>query len=331
MAAPSSSVTSPTFRLPLRSGVGSAAAVVLLALVLLVGAIPASARATAASPDGGAKEVSLYFRSPTNHRNVLQLQLFPAKGVAVVATYEDSRGEPRRGVAYAISIPAAPFDGSLDLSFPGLGEFVGTVTPGRSRGPAAQAKLCESDYPGEGATFEGHLAFRGAGGYGRWEASKAEAGILLACGIEPEKENGAAALFGHVAERGPPLSGPASIRFFAHGEVRHRFIEFIAWGGHSSNSVEFVAVDREWLPGEVATERWAKRAPASLKKTVVFGGDAAKPASATFSPPAPFSGKGTYRRRTGMLTGSLGVSFLGLKLHLTPSPITATLADEDSR
>jgi hypothetical protein len=144
-------------------------------------------------------------------------------------------------------------------------------------------------------------------------------------------ENGPAALFRQFRELGLSLSGPAPIRFFAHAEVRHRIIEFIAWGGaHALNRAEFIAIDREWLPGEVATERWVKK-DASLKKTVTLGGDATKPASAIFTPPAPFFGKGTYRRRTGKLTGSLGVSFLGLKLHLTPSPLPATLTDEDPR
>jgi hypothetical protein len=34
---------------------------------------------------------------------------------------------------------------------------------------------------------------------------------------------------------------------------------------------------------------------------------------------------------TGKLTGSLGVRFLGLTLHLTPSPLKASLTDEESR
>jgi hypothetical protein len=288
-------------------------------------------RTAEASPDRDAKEVQVYFRSPTNRRNVLELQLFPATGVAVADTYEGGGGDSGRGVAYAIAIPTAPFDGSLDLNFPGLGEFVGTVTPVSPRGPATQSKLCESNYPNEYATFEGHLAFRGAGGYGRWEATKAQAGILLACGAEPKEENGADALFGHVAELGPVLDGPAPIRFFAHGEVRHRLVEFIAWAGSTSNGAEFVAIDREWLPGEVATERWAKKAFVTLTRTVALGAGAGSPASATFTPPAPFFGKGTYRRRTGKLTGSLGVRFLGLTLHLTLRPLTAALEDEERR
>jgi hypothetical protein len=304
-----------------------------LAMVTLLGAVPAAASAekAEASPAGEAKEVSIFFRSPTNHRNVLELKLFPEQGVAVAATYEVAREEARRSVSYAIAIPPAPFEGSLDLKFPGLGEVVGTVTPATPRGPADQAKLCRSNYPNESARFAGHLDFRGAGGYARWQAIKAQAAILLGCGAESKAENGSADLFGHVAELGPVLTGPAPIRLFAEGEVRHRYIEFIALGGKISNTAEFDAIDREWLPGEVATERWVKKVPVSLQKSVALGGDATKPASATFTPPAPFFGKGTYRRRTGKLTGSLGVRFLGLKLHLTPSPLKASLTDEDPR
>jgi hypothetical protein len=108
-------------------------------------------------------------------------------------------------------------------------------------------------------------------------------------------------------------------------------VEFIAWAGSTSNRAEFVAIDREWLPGEVATERWAKKAFVTLTRTVALGAGAGSPASATFTPPAPFFGKGTYRRRTGKLTGSLGVRFLGLTLHLTLRPLAAALEDEERR
>jgi hypothetical protein len=317
------------------NGVRAAAAVVLLALVL-VGTTPASARATGAPPDGEAKEVTIYFPRSTSHRKVWELHLFPAKGVAVVDTYDGGEDLLRtsRGVAYAIAIPPAPFDGSLELEFPGLGSVVGTVTPVNAPGSAAQAKRCGRSYPNEGGTFEGHLAFRGAGGYGSWKATKGPAGILLACGAESKKENGSDALFGHVAELGPVLSGPAPIRLFAQGEVRHRVVEFIAWAGKDSD-IQFVGIDREWLRGEVATERWVKKVAALRNEKLSLGPDSTEPASsngpanATFTPPAPFFGKGTYRRSTGKLTGSLGVNFPGLKLHLTPSPLMAALVDED--
>ena len=73
----------------------------------------------------------------------------------------------------------------------------------------------------------------------------------------------------------------------------------------------------------------------SLKKTVAFGSNSTNPTSVTFTPPAPFFffffffGKGTYRRSTGNLAGSIGARFLGLKLHVTPSPISAKLFDEE--
>lgn len=330
MSAEKFSVTDLIFRSS-RSVVVGALAIVLLAVVL-VGVLSATARAAGESPDGGVREVSFYFPSPTpNHRNVVQVQVFPGQGVAIAKTYEGAEDlfKSGRGVAYAIAIPSVPFDGTLDLKFPGLGKFVGTITPENAPGSAAREKKCRSSYPIEGGTFKGHLAFRGAGGYGTWKATRAAVGILLACAGEPEKDNGTAALFGHLAELGPSLIGPAPIQFLARGEVGRRDVKFIVWAGHSSIGVEFDAIDSEWLRGGVAAERWVKVAPASRKATLALELDSEGPTSATFTPPAPFFGEGTYRRSTGELTGSLGVSFLGLKLHLAPSPLMAALVDED--
>jgi hypothetical protein len=312
------------------NGIRSLRAVIVLVALVLVGAIAPRAGAASVAPEGEAREVSIHLPSPTNHRFDLELHLFPAKGVAVVDTYQRVGAESLRGVAYAIAIPPAPFSGSLDLKFPGLGEFVGTVTPRFPSEAGAEAKVCKSNYPSEAARFQGHLSFRGAGGYASWQATEAQTVIVLACGAEQRKENGARYLFGQVSERGLVLSGPAPIQFYAKGEVRHRYVEFVAFADRPSDRVEFAAADREWIHGDVATERWTKEASVSLKKTVVFGSDSTKPAVVTFDPPAPFFfGKGTYRRSTGNLTGSIGARFLGLKLHLTPSPIGATLFDEE--
>jgi hypothetical protein len=308
----------------------AAAAMVVLVALLAIGGIPARAGAASVAPEGEAKEVTIYLPSPTNHRFDLELHLFPAKGVAVVDTYQRVGAESLRGVAYAIAIPPAPFSGSLDLKFPGLGEVVGTVTPKFPREAGAEAKVCKSNYPSEAARFDGQLSFRGADGYASWQATEVGAVIVLACGAEQRRENGARYLFGQVSERGLVLSGPAPIQFYAKGEVRHRDVEFVAFADRSSDRVEFAAVDREWLHGDVATERWAKEDPVSLKKTVAFGSDSTKPASVTFNPPAPFFyGEGIYRRSTGNLAGSIGARFLGMKLHLTPSPIGAFLFDEE--
>jgi hypothetical protein len=312
------------------SGIRSLRAVILLVALVLVGAIAPRAGAASVAPEGEAREVSIYLPSPTNHRFELDLHLFPAQGIAVVDTYQRVGAESLRGVAYAIAIPPAPFSGSLDLNFPGLGEVVGTVTPELPREAAAEAKLCKRSYPSEAARFDGRLAFRGAGGYASWRDTKSQAGILLACGAEQRRENGARYLFGHVSESGLVLSGSAPIQFVAKGEVRHRYVEFVAFADRPSDRVEFAAVDREWIHGDVATERWTKDAPVSLTKTVTFGSGSTKPALVTFTPSAPyFYGEGTYRRSTGKLAGSIGARFLGLKLHLTPSPIGATLFDEE--
>jgi hypothetical protein len=46
--------------------------------------------------------VNLLFVSPTNHTDVFDLHVFPAKGVAVVATYEGSTNSgSERSVSYA--------------------------------------------------------------------------------------------------------------------------------------------------------------------------------------------------------------------------------------
>jgi hypothetical protein len=311
------------------AGAARGAGAVFLALAL-VGAIPAVASAAEGPPDGEAKEVTIYLPSPTDPRYVLELHLFPGSGVAVVDTYQRVGGESLRAAAYAIAIPTVPFSGSLHLEFPGLGDIVGTIAPVRPREAGAEAKLCTSDYPSEAATFDGHLAFQGAGGYASWRATKARAGILLACGEEPRRANGPAALFGRVSENGLVLNGQARIQFNARGKVRRREVEFVAFADRSSGTAEFAGVDREWLHGDVATERWTKEEPVSLGKTVDFGSDAGEPASVTFAPPAPFFfGRGVYRRSTGKLTGSIGSRFLGLTLHLTPSPIGAKLFDEE--
>jgi hypothetical protein len=301
---------------------------VLLALLAL--AIPVSASAAGATTDGGVKEVS-FFVLGNNHRNYLQLDLYPTAGVAVASINEENRSGAisGRGVAYAIAIPARPFEGSLDIRFPGLGEFVGTVTPDLPFTAMARAEACDSRDPSEGGTFKGRVRFRQASGHGHWSANEEQVGLMLECSAHLKRENGDHALFGHVAELGPDLYGPAPIRFFAQGEARDRYLEFIAWAGKGRpNHIEFNAVDREWLHGDIATERWVKVAPASLSKAVRFGLDAGEATSATFTPPAPFFGKGVYRRSTEQLTGSLGVNFAGLKLRLTPSPLPATLEDE---
>src|ERR1700759_2468507 len=94
-----------------------AALAVVLSVVLPAGASAARLPAPRL-PDGNAKEVTFFIRSEAHPGHVLELHLFPPKGVAVVDAYEGrGRSSDGRSVVYAIAIPASPFDGQLDLHF----------------------------------------------------------------------------------------------------------------------------------------------------------------------------------------------------------------------
>lgn len=304
------------------------ATIAALLALLCVGVAPSSAAAGTAS-SGEVENVSVYLPSPTNHRNVLSLEIFPAEGVAVARTYYGGRFEPTSGASYSVAIPAvAPFAGSLDLHFPGLGEVAGTVTPTETRGAAAETKLCEQRYPSESATFEGRIAFHGAGDPRRWRAQRAEASIVPGCGRRLERRNGPASLFHHLDGFGPSFSGDF-IRLFANGETRTRRTQFAAVGDRYEDHGTLIAIDTEWVNGEIATQRWVKRFSKSFEATVHFAQDDDEPSRVTVTPPAPFFGRGTYLRRTGKLTGSLGVHFPGLKVRLAHPPAEAIFEDEE--
>jgi hypothetical protein len=109
--------------------------------------------------------------------------------------------------------------------------------------------------------------------------------------------------------------------------VHHRVLEFVAWRNPDRESIQFLAIDKEWLPGRVATDRWVNHySPEGESLFQVAPGP--KPATLVFKPPGPFFGVGIYRRSNHLLNGTLGVHFLGLKLHLTPRPLYARFEDE---
>jgi hypothetical protein len=298
----------------------------LLALLCVTVVVSSAAGKTA--PSGEVADVSIYLPSPTNPKNELSLEVFPAEGVAVARTSYGSRFEPTSGAYYAAAIPAAPFDGSLDLNFLGLGQVVGTVTPTEVRGETAEAMLCEESYPSESATFKGRIAFHGAGDPRRWKAKKAEASIDPSCGARLERRNGPSSLFHHLGGFGPNFSGDF-IGLFANGETKKRRTQFVAVGDSRGNrSLQLLAFDEEWLPGEIATQRWVKRY-ASFDKVMDFAQDDDEPSRVTVAPPAPFSGRATYLKRTGKVTGSLGVHFPGLKVRLARPPAEAIFEDEE--
>jgi hypothetical protein len=203
------------------------------------------------------------------------------------------------------------------------------VTPTETRGAAAETSLCEQRYPSESATFEGQIAFHGAGDPRRWRTRRAEASIVPGCGARLERRNGPASLFHHLDGFGPSFSGDF-IRLFANGETRRRRTQFVAVGDLSGNhSLTLLAIATEWLHGEIATQRWVKRYADSFEKVVHFAQDDDEPSRITVTPPAPFFGRGTYLRRTSRVTGSLGVHFPGLKVRLARPPAEAIFEDEE--
>lgn len=300
------------------------AAGIVLATLAIFAATPGGAAAAQAHPVG---EVTLYLSvTKGGHSHIFQVNVFPLRGLATVdTTVTNAHGIDReRGVAYAVAIPPAPFEGSLDVHFPGLGRFVGTISTERE-GTAR----CRSGRIEEGADFNGRIDFHGSGGYASWSATKAKVGVTRSCtplAAEPATRKDLSAAFG---EFGPVLSGPVPFRLFAHSPGRA--LEFIAWGApsHDRGTAQFVAVDREWLPGEVAVQRWVNRLGVQPAKTVEIGPGGDHPATVVFRPPAPFFGTGRYDRTSHTLTGSLGVNFLGLRLRLARPPLVALLEDEE--
>jgi hypothetical protein len=297
-------------------------------LALLSVTIGASSAAGGTATSGEVEKVTLYLHAPAFPRKVLSLEIFPAEGVAVARTYYGRYIEPGSGASYSLAIPAAPFDGSLDLDFPGLGKVVGRVTSSETRGAAAEARFCEQRYPSESATFEGQVSFHGAGDPRHWRTKKVEASIVPACGARLERRNGPSSLFHHLDGFGPTFSNDF-IRLFANGETKKRRTQFVAVGDSGGNrSLQLLAFDEEWLPGEIATQRWVKRY-ASFKNVMHFANDDAEPSRVTVTPPAPFTGRATYLRRTGKVNGSLRVHFPGLNVRLARPPAEAIFEDEE--
>lgn len=310
----------------------TARAVLAIAAVALLVASAEPAQADAMVPAAGHVQVSL--QGPGNdYRHTLVFDLYPQRGIALVSTRQ---GEAlSAGVlfadTYAVAIPKEPFEGSIDVDFPGVGEIVGAVVAKEATKPELPAKVCDGSPPVSHARFEGRIRFGGRGGYRPWAGHKAEASISPECRAPSGGKSEAEELFGAVAEFGPILPGPAGFRFFAGARPPGRVVEFIAFGNvwEDGSYGTFAAIDKEWLPGEIATERVVSRTTKAFLPGVEVDPDRAPPDHVTFAPPPPFFGRATYRRRTGKLRGSLGVRFLGLSLRLAQRPMSARLEDED--
>jgi hypothetical protein len=290
--------------------------------------------AVAADTVAAAGDVELYLSLPASDpRHTFLLHLYPLRGIAVAMTEQGNQltDETFLRNAYAMKIPKEPFDGSIDLNFPGVGEVVGTVDLSQANKPELPSKACEYRSPGIASHFEGRIRFPGASGYAPWAGRKAEAAIGPGCAPSSTGKSEGEELFGALAEFGPTLPGPVGFRFFAHARPPGRVVEFITFGDHQADKFfgTFAAIDREWLSGDIATERVVSTPTKTISRSVEVGPGGAHPDRIAFAPPAPFFGHATYLRRTGKLRGSIGVRFLGRKLRLAQRPMSAKVEDED--
>jgi hypothetical protein len=292
------------------------AGIALAALAVLAAALP-----TGAAADTRPIESVTVYRESAKHpfHHALLLKVWPLKGIATVETLPNEVDLERgRGVTYAVAVAPHPLEGSIDVSVPGLGEFVGTIA-------SKQPEKCGS---ARSTHFEGLIEFHDAGGYGTWRATHAPATVTRSCARLPEKEATPRDLFVAVSELGPTLPGSSAILFEA--ESRDHSVVF-AMSGDSRHGASFVGLDREWRDDAIAVERWVSRQKVSFAGTVTLGPGSEHPANITFRPPKPFFGVGRYSRRSHRLTGSLGATFLGLRARLAPHPLVAALSDEEPR
>ena len=311
---------------------GFAAALAALCLATLPSLWSSQSAAAAAPAPWPVGRVEMYVHPPGSGGRSLVLDLYPLRGIAVVSTIEGEPLDldPYLRDSYAIAIPKAPFDGQIDLHFPKLGRIVGSVGPegiARSFTTAACDKV-----PARVGKFGGKIPFRGAPP-GVSATTKVTTVVSPECGKDPSGRVGPDELFGALAEEGGViLPGPSGFRFLAHRRAPGRAIEFFAFGNHPTRFFgAFAAIDREWLPGEIATQRVVTQTTRGSAAALALGPGGDRPDRITFKPPAPFFGQATYRRGTGKLRGSLGVHFSGLTLHLARRPLAGILEDEDSR
>jgi hypothetical protein len=297
-------------------------AIVVFGLLLAAAAVPAGAAAR-----GPEETVAFYLHAPGHEfRHVLGVSVLPRQGGAVVFTEEsDSDTENDRGVAYAMRIPKGPLGDRLNIHFPGLGRISGRIVGGKSSGKPACSKDRQED-----ATFLGRIEFRGAGGYGRWRAHRAEGLITRTCGegIKPPKT-----AFGYLSGYGPELvgggDGPTSFLQAVNTRGGAAGVVFTAEvdGRGPEETTAFTVSDYEWLDGGIAVERWASRRGVPRGDLFEIAPGGRRPPTATIRPPAPFSGEATYSREGNTLLGDLSVHLLGKTVRIAGSHTEAALAN----
>jgi hypothetical protein len=314
----------------------------LLVILASVAGLPAAANAarTEVQPAEETFAVILDHKRPGSlpedleGTHVLQLGIYPLRGVAVVTTASNNYEiESRQLVTYAERIPKGLFDGHLDLHFKGLGSFVGDFVPHETDTEHRQKGCDGARGVFQLGTFKGRIEFHG-GGFRGWTASRAVG--LLRRSPRLRCRHGAAE---HVRKR-KTLFDYTSLGFGSFNGWRyglrarlrrpHRITELAVYRYERNSSVNFDTTTYEWLPGGIAAGRAVFRSvPGRAHLQASHGGY--HPEEATLRPPKPYSGIGTYSRATHRLTGSLAVQFPGLKLRLGSADTVADLVDEAGR
>jgi hypothetical protein len=327
---------------PSSRGAAAAAAVVLAALVL-VGVVPASAEAakTEVRPADETFTVILQHKRPGSlsyvgeGTHVLSLQVYPLRGIAVAHTQSNNYEiENNDSVAYAEQIPKGPFDGYLDLHFKGLGSFVGEFVVRESSAERKKKGCAGPRAISQVGDLEGSIEFHG-GGFRKWTASRARAFLNRSPRLHcrpgaADRERRPKSLFGYVGGAPGSFNG---WRYSLRARLRRsdRLTE-LAIFGYAPNrpAVNFDAGTFEWLPGAIATGRFVNRSVRTGAHLEVSQGGY-HPDHATIRPPSPFSGVGTYTRAAHRLTGTFSIGFPGLKLRFGSGVTVAELLDERGR
>lgn len=269
----------------------------------------------------------------------------PLLGVAVIWTETGPREGARKGrpwgaIGYATRTAVGPFEGKLDIEFPGFGSIVGELEPRPNEGGGSAVFGCEGGGTMEGQEFVGTISFTGVGGSPTVESERAKGRLERMSELRCRRGG---------CRRGGGEGSSAGTGLFDTLELPPRVLDGaqtdtlsskITAPGHiaSFEAINRLGRDRLTLRAE-AMERLGPIAVArAVEVTGVpgrafeAGSKAEHPKSATVTPPAPFSGSAVYRSAgsvrssaSGKLTGSLTVDLFGVKARLAGPHAKASL------
>jgi hypothetical protein len=295
------------------------AAFIALALALTMPAIaPASPKTVVQKP-----EEQVVLKLPVKHGYRAAIIDYPLEGVTLV---EVEKGAPDRrhgrwsGAAFAVQTAPGSAEGGIYAGFGAIGTVSGSIEvsgPGEKEAEFSPQEGCRGKQPLYfDASFNGTIAIRVKGGFFRVNTSQAKGYVYRSYELKCEKGKAGhpsrdpSEPFSYLSRPAQSFTNLENPILFSSLHHRHRWIEMAASteANHEQLS-SFRAEAVEWLPGDVATVRWAA-ANRVASEFIAFGaGD--PPRSATLEPPAPFSGTARFTRRSHSLLGDLAVQLPG--------------------